>query len=742
MNVILLINILKMLVHVCMVLLSLTHAGVLGLTVDQSELSLTKEAGKSAFISCTVTDLSDSNYVHWYQHKDGEVFKRILYVNKGGNIVTPDPNHPEGRDFTVKSNKQKGSYVLKVDTVKKSHSAVYYCACWDTSSHSDRNDSRPVQKPSRVLGLTVDQSELSLTKEAGKSAFISCKVTDLSDSNYVHWYQHKDGEAFKRILYVNAEGNSITPDPNHPEANEFTVKIDKKKGYYDLKVKTLRKSHSAVYYCACWDGHVAVLGVRVDQSDVSLTKEEGKSAFISCRVSDLRTTYIHWYQQKDGEPLKRILYISEAGGGVITDPNHPEANEFTVKPDKRISAFDLRVKTVKKSLAAVYYCACWESDTKPTMPVVSAYPVSTSQGDGKHTLLCQASGMFPDLVRFTWIKNGEENTKVPETDDELLEQRDEGQKVRVTSMLIINQRKAAGNKYTCKVKHEVKELTSEVPVDVAERADETDTGPVSTCAPPQRDEQNHVPGSLGRSQSLNLLRLTYVVLVLKNLLYFCFVSVLLYKRSAGNKESSSVSKCDSRYAYKVFGSGTRLIVTDAKPKKPVVLAYPIVSSKEDGKRILLCQASGMFPDLVRWEWKRKGKTGGGNAMVVPEADDELLEQKDEGQENRVTSMLIINQQKAADNNYTCKAKHEAVLGEESTVQVDMAKIQEVDTGPASTCAPPQGDQHNHVQGSLGRSQSLNLLRLTYVVLVLKNLLYFCFVSVLLYKRSAGNKESS
>uniref|UniRef100_A0A4W4HNM3 Immunoglobulin domain-containing protein n=1 Tax=Electrophorus electricus TaxID=8005 RepID=A0A4W4HNM3_ELEEL len=126
-------------------LLSLTHTAVLGLTVEQSCPSVTKAEKKSAFISCTVTNLNDSNYVHWYQQKDGEPFKRILYINKGGINIIRDRNHPEASEFTVKQ-EQLNVYILKVDRVKQSHSAVYYCACWDTSVHSDRNYSHPVQK--------------------------------------------------------------------------------------------------------------------------------------------------------------------------------------------------------------------------------------------------------------------------------------------------------------------------------------------------------------------------------------------------------------------------------------------------------------------------------------------------------------------------------------------------------------------------------------------------------------------
>uniref|UniRef100_A0A8B9GPH9 Ig-like domain-containing protein n=1 Tax=Astyanax mexicanus TaxID=7994 RepID=A0A8B9GPH9_ASTMX len=80
-------------------------------------------------IKCRVTDMTDS--VHWYQQKDGEALRRILYVNS-----------VDAREFTV----ARGTYNLRVPRLKKSHSAVYYCASWERSSHSDSNHSHPVQK--------------------------------------------------------------------------------------------------------------------------------------------------------------------------------------------------------------------------------------------------------------------------------------------------------------------------------------------------------------------------------------------------------------------------------------------------------------------------------------------------------------------------------------------------------------------------------------------------------------------
>ena len=118
--------------------------GVMGLTLEQRDFSWKKQRGKRANIKCTVTGLQSGDYVHWYQQKDGEAPKRILYVNQDGTSTVRDANHPEANDFTVEL-QNKIDYVLRVKELKSSHSGVYYCACWDRSSHSETNCSHPLQ---------------------------------------------------------------------------------------------------------------------------------------------------------------------------------------------------------------------------------------------------------------------------------------------------------------------------------------------------------------------------------------------------------------------------------------------------------------------------------------------------------------------------------------------------------------------------------------------------------------------
>ncbi|GAA6112226.1 uncharacterized protein LOC113663835 [Tachysurus ichikawai] len=133
-------------IYIYVVLLSLVTEAVLGVTLEQKELLWTKEETKTVYISCKVSGVSSNNYVHWYQKKDGEALKRILYIKKSGGSPVQDPNHPEAKSFDLRI--QSDNYDLRIESLKKIHEAVYYCASWDSSGHSDSKYSLHVQKPS------------------------------------------------------------------------------------------------------------------------------------------------------------------------------------------------------------------------------------------------------------------------------------------------------------------------------------------------------------------------------------------------------------------------------------------------------------------------------------------------------------------------------------------------------------------------------------------------------------------
>ncbi|XP_038573122.1 immunoglobulin lambda-like polypeptide 1 [Micropterus salmoides] len=151
--------------------------------------------------------------------------------------------------------------------------------------------------------------------------------------------------------------------------------------------------------------------------------------------------------------------------------------------------------------------------------------------------------------------------------------------------------------------------------------------------------------------------------------------------------------------YDIFGSGTKLYVTDNPVVKPVVSVYPAASrAHHEGKSSLLCVASGMFPPLVRFSWKRR-KENSLTEELAP-AEEEQLELRESG---RTAAIRVIDRDALYTYKYRCYVQHE---GGEVEAQTE----QEV---PA-ICFLNQ----------------VKLLCVLYTVLIVKSLVYCCGLSLL------------
>ncbi|MBN3276275.1 TVC1 protein, partial [Polyodon spathula] len=105
-----------------------------------------------------------------------------------------------------------------------------------------------------VLAISMEQYQLSITRESGGIARIRCKVLPKGAANtqLIHWYQQKEGESLKRVLY--SIGSSSEYD-QESYRKKFSVDIDNKKDECTLSVLKPEKSDNGKYYCAFWDSH-------------------------------------------------------------------------------------------------------------------------------------------------------------------------------------------------------------------------------------------------------------------------------------------------------------------------------------------------------------------------------------------------------------------------------------------------------------------------------------------------------
>ncbi|XP_044225103.1 immunoglobulin lambda-1 light chain-like isoform X3 [Thunnus albacares] len=176
--------------------------------------------------------------------------------------------------------------------------------------------------------------------------------------------------------------------------------------------------------------------------------------------------------------------------------------------------------------------------------------------------------------------------------------------------------------------------------------------------------------------------------------------------------------------YFIFGSGTKLYVTDKQVVKPVVSVYPAASRANlEGKSSLLCLASAMSPPLVQFSWKRQKKNSPLEDLTL--AEGERLELREPG---RIASILLLHQQENSTYKYHCYVKHEGGTVE---AQTEQAASCPPEREPADLPALQQADL------SFQSQCQVKLLCVLYTVLIVKSLVYCCGLSLLMILRNKG-----
>ncbi|XP_039457640.1 uncharacterized protein LOC120434144 [Oreochromis aureus] len=188
------------------------------------------------------------------------------------------------------------------------------------------------------------------------------------------------------------------------------------------------------------------------------------------------------------------------------------------------------------------------------------------------------------------------------------------------------------------------------------------------------------------------------------------------------------------YSHLIFGSGTKLSVTDGNQKRTTQAPRVHANTQQSptrpaaGPRVhvdvnssLLCVPPAMFPPLVQLSCKRQKKNGG---------EPEELELRESG---RNASILLIHQNSTYKCN--CYVKHKG-----GTVE---AQTQQEVPAPAASC-PPEREPADlpalqPADLSFQSQCRVKLLCLLYTVLIVKSLVYCCGLSLLM---SLTNKGAS
>ncbi|XP_060941067.1 immunoglobulin lambda-1 light chain-like [Limanda limanda] len=99
--------------------------------LTQDQLSLTRRVGEQASFSCGGTD--QHRYILWFQKEDTGTFTLILDIDESDGYIYKPYNNPQKDDFTAEI--KQNSCELKIEKVKRSHAATYYCAYLKSGTH-------------------------------------------------------------------------------------------------------------------------------------------------------------------------------------------------------------------------------------------------------------------------------------------------------------------------------------------------------------------------------------------------------------------------------------------------------------------------------------------------------------------------------------------------------------------------------------------------------------------------------
>ncbi|XP_060013291.1 TCR gamma alternate reading frame protein isoform X1 [Lagenorhynchus albirostris] len=314
----------------------------------------------------------------------------------------------------------------------------------------------------------------------------------------------------------------------------------------------------AILFSSLWAFGLGQL--KWEQPEISVTGVRDKSVVISCKVSsqDFSNEYIHWYRHKPNQGMEHLGYIATAPapknlGG--------KKNKIEARKDVRTSTSTLNIRFLEKEDEATYYCACsgWikifgggtklivtlpdrsldgDMSPKPTVFLPSIDEINLHEA-GTH--LCLLEKFFPDVIKVYWKeKNG--NRVLESQHGNIIKTNDTYMKF---SWLTVT-KKSMDNELVCIVKHENNKRGIDQEI-LFPSIENNKRGIDQEILFPSINKEVTTHACVKKGSDSLQLQLTntcacytYLLLLLKSLVYFVIISFCVCRRTAvcGHAKSS------------------------------------------------------------------------------------------------------------------------------------------------------------------------------------------------------------
>uniref|UniRef100_A0A3Q2PAN0 Ig-like domain-containing protein n=1 Tax=Fundulus heteroclitus TaxID=8078 RepID=A0A3Q2PAN0_FUNHE len=157
-------------------------------------------------------------------------------------------------------------------------------------------------------------------------------------------------------------------------------------------------------------------GVIIDQPP-SLFPEDGEGAVnLKCEQDDNQHLNMYWYRQTRGKGMELVAY--SVGKDISTIEAPFNKSKYSMLRPTTLST-TLRIHPAEAGDSAVYYCASSKAQTffgAGTKLTVLGKTRYSQKGKRRKTLVCVASGFYPDHVSVFWQLNNQSITDGVATD--------------------------------------------------------------------------------------------------------------------------------------------------------------------------------------------------------------------------------------------------------------------------------------------------------------------------------------